>query len=203
MQTSQKAAFGHLCDLGLKGAAEEKGLAWIIIRTCGELYAPLVGDITVTTWPGKTRTGMMPRYCHFYDSEGRLLCKLLSVWALADVQSRSMRLDAELPIPDMTRGDELPFPRHLPKRELPPLGVFSPTEDSIDENGHLNNAAYPHYAFAAAGLAETLPKTFCVDYRNEILPQNSVRVCGAWENESLLLSGVDDNKEYFRMKCTY
>jgi len=203
LRLSQRAASGHLNALGLEGEVEKQGMVWVIIRTGGEIFAPLQGDITVTTWPGKSKSGMMPRYCEMHNADGTLALRLVSVWMLADAKNRQMRLDAKIALPDLSRGDELPFPRHLPKKDLPALGSFTVTQDMIDANGHMNNAAYPDAALAFADKSAELPKTFCLDYRNEILPQTTVLVGGAWQENLLLLGGRSEDKEYFRMQFTY
>ena len=206
LRLSQEAAFRHLCLLGLEGVVEKEGLAWVIIRSSGKIYAPPTGRCRISTWPGKTRAGMMPRYFQIHLPDGTLAMELVSVWMLADVQSRQMRLDLKLPIPDMTRGDELPFPRHLHKMDLPPVGQFTVTDALIDENGHMNNAVYPDTALRVLQENLPLPKSFSVDYRNELLPHSTAQVFALWEEgeeRTLHLSGYAQDVESFRMKFTY
>lgn len=205
LRISQTAAGRHLEELGLAGAAEAQGLAWVIIRTRGEVLSAPEENLTVTTWPGKEKLGMMPRYCEMRNSDGTLAVCISTIWVLADVNTRRMRADASVPVPDMSRGDEPPFPRSLPRKNLPLLGSFVPTEPQIDVNGHMNNAAYPHaaMAFLPAEYNEKLLRSFAVDYRQEILPKTHIDVFGGAVEDGFLFSGKNGDTEHFRMQFTF
>lgn len=204
LRLAQHAAGRHLDELGFHNTAAEQGLAWVIIRTRMEILCPPDETLTVETWPGTTRLGMMPRYCLMYNADGQVAVRMVVVWALADILTRQMRLDASIPIPDMSRGDEPPMPRGLPKKDLPRLGVFTPQSHQIDKNGHMNNAAYPDAAEDAAAdlLAGKTVTAVSIDYRAEILPETEVAVHGAEADGKILLCGKKDEKEFFRMMLT-
>lgn len=205
LRLSQEAAFRHLTELGLAGLAERQGLAWVIIRIRAELPAPPSKTLTVTTWPGKEKAGMMPRYCEMYNPDGSCAARLVTTWVLADSATRQMRMDAPLSVPDMSRGDEPPVPRALPRRELPLLGNYIPAAGQIDSNGHVNNAAYLDLAtaFVPEDPEGRRVTAFAVDYRAEILPGTKVSVCGEMREDTFLLSGKSDGREHFRMTLTY
>lgn len=205
LRISQKAAGANLAALGLAGEAEAQGLVWVIIRTRCQLFSQPGKDGTAVTWPGATRTGMMPRYCELYDPAGSLTARIVTTWVLADDATRQLRLDSPIPVPDLSRGDEPAPARSLPRKELPFLRAFTPSAAQIDENGHMNNAAYLDAAMDAAG--ELIPgreiTAFAVDYRAEILPGTEIGIYGAVEGNILHLSGKTAEKEHFRMTLTW
>jgi acyl-ACP thioesterase len=201
LRLSQEAAFAHLKELGLNGKAEEQGLAWMIIRIHGEILRPVAGDVAATTWPMAGKLGFLPRYCEMRDLEGNLCARLTSMWVLADADARTLRTDEPIPVPDMTRGDELPVGRSLPKKNLPYLGDFSVLDSQIDENGHMNNC---EYATLAMPYFPPRPlKEFTIDYRAELLPRAQGNLWGAMDGDNLFISGMVDEKEHFRMKFTF
>lgn len=205
LRLSQAAAGRHLEELGLAGTVEAQGLAWVIIRVRGEVFVPPAENLTVTTWPGKEKLGMMPRYCEMRNPDGTLALRISTIWVLADIHTRQMRADASAPVPDMSRGDEPPFPRSLPRKELPLLGSFVPGAAQIDVNGHMNNAAYPDAAMTFLP-AEYQGKPICgfaVDYRQEILPKTHIDVFGGGVEDGFLFCGKSEAAEHFRMKLTF
>jgi len=204
LRAAQQAAGAHLTALGLEGEERRQNLAWVIIRTRCELFGAPVREITAMTWPGATRAGMMPRYCEMFREDGSLFARLSTTWVLTDAITRQMRLDAPISVPDLSRGDEPPMARALPRKELPFLSEFTPTPSQIDSNGHVNNAAYLDAAMDAAGhlLQGRQLSAFAVDYRAEILPGTEVSVFGAMEDNILYVCGKSESKEHFRMTLT-
>ncbi len=204
LRVAQQAAGAHLAALGLEGEERRQGLVWVIIRTRCEILEQPGPELTAVTWPGTPRGGMMPRYCELFSPDGRLAARLATTWVLADAATRQMRLDAPIPVPDLSRGDEPPMARSLPRKELPFLASFVPSPGQIDANGHVNNAAYLDAAMSAAGhlLQSRTISAFAVDYRVEILPGTEVSVFGALEENTLYLCGKSETKEHFRMTLT-
>ena len=204
LRVAQQAAGAHLTALGLEGEERRQGLVWVIIRTRCEIFGEPSRELTAVTWPGATRAGMMPRYCEMFREDGSLFARLATTWVLADASTRQMRLDAPISVPDLSRGDEPPMARSLPRKELPFLSDFVPAASQIDSNGHVNNAAYLDAAMDAAGhlLQGRELSAFAVDYRAEILPGTKVSVFGAMESNVLYLCGKSESKEHFRMTIT-
>ena len=201
LRISQAAATAHLDDLGLTGAAEAQGLVWVIIRICGEIYRPISGNMTAETWPGVAKNGFLPRYCRLFDEAGNLAASLVTVWVLADAESRTLAANAALPVPELTTGNELPIPRALPRKRMDTVGSFSVKPEWIDSNGHMNNACYPLAAEEVLGI-QPLPKVFWLDYRHELLPGQRADISAQREEETLFVSAAAE-KEHFRMKLQF
>ncbi len=200
LRISQAAATAHLDALGLTGTAENKGLVWVIVRIRGEIYAPLPETFTVETWPGISRRGFLPRYCRILDGD-TVVASMVTLWVLADAESRTLSLGADLGVPELETGNELPFPRALPKKNAEKAAEFSVKSRWIDSNGHMNNCCYLDAAEDALGLTG-LPKAFSVDYRHELLPGGHAAVSRVKEEENLHISGFGE-KEFFRLLLEY
>lgn len=201
LRISQDAATAHLDALGLTGAAEQKGLVWVVVRIQGEVYAPISGDVTAETWPGFRHRCFLPRYCRVYASDGSLAASMVTLWALADANTRTLAEGAELGVPEMETGYELPVPRALPRKQMEVTGSFHVKEDWIDANGHMNNCCYLDAVEETLGLA-AIPKRFSVDYRHELLPGGETSVSSLREENTVTISGHGD-VEHFRMKLEY
>ena len=89
----------------------EKGMFWAIIRQRVRITRlPKSGEtIRVETWPMPNTRVAFPRSVAAYDSEGRELFRVLSLWVLMDLESRAMILPGKsgIALPGTVRGDEL------------------------------------------------------------------------------------------------
>lgn len=202
LRLAQDAASAHLDAMGLTGVAEKQGLAWVIIRTHMECYAPISGEIRCETWPAPGKMGFRPRHCRFFSPEGTLLAQSVSLWVLADAQSRSLSVTADFPLPEILTGAELPLPRALPRKTMEPAGDFAVDPAWIDSNGHMNNTCYLRAAEEVLHLTG-LPKRFTADYRAELLPGNTATVCAQREENVLRVAFLCGEKEHFRMILEY
>lgn len=200
LRISQAAATAHLDRLGLTGKAEAQGLAWVIIRVRGELYAPLPETFTVQTWPGISRRGFLPRYCRILSGD-TVVASMVTLWVLADAATRTLALGADLGVPEIETGYELPIPRALPKKAGAHTADFTVDPQWIDSNGHMNNCCYLDAAEQTLGLTG-LPKAFSVDYRHELLPGGSAGLCCHREENRTYVTGTGET-EYFRMLLEY
>lgn len=200
LRISQAAATAHLDALGLTGVAEQQGLVWVIVRIHGEIYGPLPENFTVETWPGVANRGFLPRYCRILSGD-TVLASMVTLWVLANAKSRTMVMDANLGVPEIVTGFELPIPRSLPRKKMAAGTPFTVQEAWIDSNGHMNNCCYLDAAEDTLGLT-AIPKAFSVDYRHELLPEGHAAVSCLQEGSVLYISGAEE-KEYFRMKLEY
>ena len=80
--------------------------------------------------------------------------------------------------------------------------AFTPAPEQIDENGHMNNAAYLDAAEAL--LPETLrgkrPCAVAVDYEHEILPGRETQLRVVPGENACLFEGSMEGKVCFRLR---
>lgn len=178
-------------------ALSAKGQAWVLLwQRLDMRRAPAAGErISVVTVPGKGRLGLYPRRFELW-SGGEQIGTARSVWAIIEISSRSMVPLTEQPLSgelerQSLRTDSIPAPEH--ERYF----GFTPAEEHIDRNGHMNNAAY------LAALSEYLPGRgsfgLSVLYHREIMPGENVRVYWQDVDGTRIFQGCADDEECFRL----
>lgn len=178
---------------------------WVLVKNRVEISRwPEPGEeLTLTTWPIKGRFGLYPRMIELYDAAGERIVRTESIWAIMDIHSRSM-------LPGEERGIELEGVeegRVRPQRRIAMpeggrTGTITPSPAQIDENGHMNNAAY------LDAVEPLLPETLrgrvlsaiTVDYEHEILAGHSAQLRAVAEENSCFFEGSADGKVCFRLR---
>lgn len=159
-----------------KSEVFDKGLLWIFVRVSVRFYDyPLYRDqVTLYTYPNKTRAIFYPRQAYMEDENGKILAKVHSLWALIKKEDRELYMT---PLPNMhgfeKRDDELPSPK---KVEAPSEGMTLLDERHIgytdlDLNKHMNNVRYIEYIldlFPTSYFAEHPLKGIDINYIHEI-----------------------------------
>jgi acyl-ACP thioesterase len=154
---------GHHSDLlsFTYDALADRGLFWAVIRNRVQItrLPREHEDITVETWPMPTTRTAYPRALLIRDREGNELLRLISLWVLMDLNSRTMILPGKsgVEVTGTLRGTELTMPRAIAagtmERRVARTVLFS----DVDRNGHMNNTRYLDWAL------DLLPGTFHKD----------------------------------------
>ena len=181
---------------------------WVLVKNRLSVGRwPAAGEsLALTTWPLQGRRGLYPRMFELRDAAGAVLVRAESVWAVIDVESRSM-VTLESRGVEMEGVEEGDF--RLPPRLRVPEGgesfTLAPRPEQIDANGHMNNAAYLDAAeellppcFAGRGL-----RAVAVDYEHELLAGRSARVRVVPEQDACFFEGSLDDRCCFRLKMEY
>jgi len=167
----------HSNQLGLGWhALREKGVFWIVTRHKVSISRlPRLGEtVTVKTWPMPTTRVTYPRCVRAFDSQGKELFTCLTLWALMDLNNRTLVLPAKssVQVDGITLGDEPELPTSIPPRPLANSMPHLISREELDLNGHVNNARYldwvqslPEAAFPAGRSV----KAFTVCYLAETL----------------------------------
>lgn len=182
-----------------------KGCTWVLVKNRVSIcrWPEPAEELILTTWPLKGRFGLYPRCIELLDASGDELVRVESLWAIMDIHSRSM-------LPGEERGIEmigvedgrLPPQRRLTVTEGGVSFEMTPKPEQIDENGHMNNAAY------LDAVEEMLPErlrgrnicAIAVDYEHEILAGHSACVRVMPEENACLFEGSMDGKVCFRLR---
>jgi acyl-ACP thioesterase len=135
-----------------------KGMFWAIIRQRVAITRlPMSGEtIRVETWPMPNTRVAFPRHVAAYDEKGNELFRVISLWVLMDLESRSMILPGKsgILLPGTTSGNELPPPASLPAKQLLNHRNRTVCFTDLDRNGHMNNTKYLDW------IADLLPSSF-------------------------------------------
>ena len=156
---AQETAGHHCVELGFSWEQlAQKGLFWAVVRHRVQITRlPRRGETVIAeTWPMPTTRTAYPRALLIRDREGNELLRLISLWVLMDLNSRTMILPGKsgVEVTGTLRGTELTMPRAIAagtmERRVARTVLFS----DVDRNGHMNNTRYLDWAL------DLLPGTF-------------------------------------------
>ena len=147
LRFAQDAAGAHCMKLGADwDTMAAKGLFWAVIRQRLEITRlPNLGEtVTVKTWPMPTTRVAYPRATEGFDAAGNSLFKVISIWVIMDVHSRTMVLPGKsgVEVAGTSFGTELKAPGGLPAGTFQTQTLRKVTPEDLDRNGHMNNARY-------------------------------------------------------------
>ena len=192
LRFAQDAAGSHCLELGTDwDSMATKGLFWAVIRQRMEITRlPRIGEtITVKTWPMPTTRVAYPRATVGLDEAGNKLFKVISLWVIMDIQSRTMirPVRSGVDVEGTVLGSELAAPTGLNFKDLPEEILRTVGFTELDVNGHMNNTRYLDW------LCDLLPSDFHKDhpikavticYLNEALEGQQVHL--HWNHDNLL-----------------
>ena len=192
LRFAQDAAGAHCMKLGADwDTMAAKGLFWAVIRQRLEITRlPNLGEtVTVKTWPMPTTRVAYPRATVGLDAAGNELFKVISLWVIMDIQSRTMirPVRSGVDVEGTVLGGELAAPAGLNFKDLPKETLRTVGFTELDVNGHMNNTRYIDW------LCDLLPSDFhrehpmkavTICYLNEALEGQQVHL--HWDNGSVL-----------------
>ena len=189
LRFAQDVAGEHCVRLGTDWDSMAKHrYFWAVIRQRMEISRlPNPGEtVTVKTWPMPTTRVAYPRATEGFDAEGNSIFKLISLWVIMDMDTRTMVLPGKsgIDVAGTCFGTELKAPAGLPAFESTGETSRAVTYSDLDVNGHMNNTRYLDW------LCDLLPASFHKDH-----PMKAVTVCymsEALEGQTLRLSSCGD-----------
>lgn len=156
---AQEAAGGHCQELAVDwNTLAKQGLFWAVLRYRVQITRlPVTGEkITLETWPMPTTRSAFPRSTVAFDSKGRELFRIIGLWVLMDMHSRTMLLPGKsgLELPGTLRGGELATPGSVIPVPLENTALRKVGYTELDRNGHMNNTCYMNW------IDDLLPAAF-------------------------------------------
>ncbi len=129
---------------------DERGVGFILSKISVKVYKPIGAykDIEVDTWCKEAKGYSFYRYFEM-RSDGDVVARASSVWALVDINTHSLaRGDDELashfPYDEPISATDLPQTARIGRGEvLYPVGKREIKYSDIDYNMHMNNTNYP------------------------------------------------------------
>ena len=196
LRFAQDAAGQHCVELGTDwDTMAAKNYFWAVIRQRMEVSRlPMEGEmVTVKTWPMPTTRVAYPRATEGFDQEGNSLFKVISLWVIVDMESRTMILPGKsgVDVAGTSFGTELKAPGGLPAGQWTQETLRSVSFCDLDMNGHMNNARYLDwlYDLRPAAFHKDHPlKAVTICYNTEALEGQQLRLCCS-EEENLRVDG--------------
>jgi len=192
LRFSQDAAEEHCMLLGTDwDSMAKKDYFWAVIRQKMEISRlPKTGEtVTVKTWPMPTTRAAYPRATEGFDEAGNALFKVISLWVIMDVNSRTMILPGKsgVDVAGTSFGTELKAPAGLPMGDFTNKSLRTVSFSDLDVNGHMNNTRYLDWLFdllPAAYHKEHPLKSATICYMSEALEGQQLQL--RWTGEDTL-----------------
>jgi acyl-ACP thioesterase len=211
--TMQEAAGIHAERLGAGyGVLRQKGIGWVLIRTSLKMdkYPDINTPVTVTTWPEPEKRMLFPRFFTFKDDAGNLLGTASTLWALMDIENRSLVVPAAKGITVQT-PTEPPLKLELPGKVRMPEGEISesticPKYSDLDINNHVNNSKYIDWFCDQIPLelhARGFLSEISVSYSREIRSGETVKLAFSRNGDQFRLAGKEDDQVCFMVNATW
>lgn len=197
----------HLSGIDLK----PRGYFWILSRMHLQFESyPQWGDhISLETWEKPHGAISQPRDFLVKDSNGNIIARASSVWAIIDAQSKPQKLehfDCEegVPIEDnalTTRAFHRCPPAPIPTQPQ----IRQVLHSDIDLNEHVNNTRYVQWAFDALGHDFCKQHHFqeiSIHFISQLFPQDDYFAAHQFLDERSLVCSIyaaDDQREVCRI----
>ena len=180
----QTAAQSQLTEGGMSyDNLRKMNRAFILSRLKLEILRPLRAytPLTAVTYPCESRGYSFLR-CYALESDGEIVARAISVWALIDTDTRGLvRVsDFDLNLPLLPPNELVLGAMKLPSG-LTDIGGYGVHYGDVDQNMHMNNTKYPDMYSNFLPLSGRMIKSIAINYSNEALIGDKLRVQRAEE----------------------
>ncbi len=184
MRYIQTAAQCQLTDNGMSyDNLKSNKRAFILSRLKLEVLRPLRAytPLTAITYPCESRGYSFLR-CYALESDGELVARAISVWALIDTESRSLvRVnDFNLGLPTLPQNGIILGAMRMPST-LVDIGGYGVHYGDVDQNRHMNNTKYPDMFSSFLPLENKMIRSITINYSAEAAMGDKLRVQRAEE----------------------
>lgn len=191
LRFAQEAAGEHCLLLGTDWDSMARHRCfWAVIRQRMEITRfPGEGEtVTVKTWPMPTSRVAYPRATEGFDREGNSLFKVISLWVIMDMDTRTMILPGKsgIDVAGVSFGSELNIPAGLPAGNFQNSTLRTVSSSDLDRNRHMNNARYLDWLWdlKPAAFHENHPlKAVSISYMSEALEGQTLQL--SWDGEDV------------------
>ncbi len=185
MRYIQTAAQCQLTESGMSyDNLKSNNKAFILSRVKLEVLKPLFAytPLTAITYPCESRGYSFLR-CYELESDGEVVARAISVWALIDTESRSLvRVnDFNLGLPTLPPNELVLRTMKLPST-LIDIGGYGVHYGDVDQNRHMNNTKYPDMYSNFLPLQNKMIRSITINYSNEAQIGEKLRVQRVEEN---------------------
>ena len=211
--TMQETAGVHAERLGAGYEdLKAKGITWVLIRATLKMdrYPDSKTPVKVTTWPEKVRGLLFPRFFAFQDGKDNLLGTASTIWALMDIEARSLVIPVAKNVSVATPAEgplkiDPPAKVKMPEGEIAESTV-SPKYSDLDINNHVNNSKYIDWFCDQLPLEMHTRGTLSeisVSYSREIRSSSAVKLEFAQDGNEFRMAGKENDQVCFAINATW
>lgn len=185
MKYIQSAAQCQLTEGGMSyDNLKSNNRAFILSRVKLEILKPLraYAPLTAVTYPCESRGYSFLR-CYQLESDGEVVARAISVWALIDTESRALVKvnDFNLGLPTLPQNGLVLGAMKLPSN-MTDIGGYGVHYGDVDQNRHMNNTKYPDMYSSFLPLNGKMIRSITISYSNEARIGEKLRVQRGEEN---------------------
>ena len=185
MKYIQSAAQCQLTEGGMSyDNLKSNNRAFILSRVKLEILKPLRAytPLTAVTYPCESRGYSFLR-CYQLESDGEVVARAISVWALIDTESRALVKvnDFNLGLPTLPQNGLVLGAMKLPSN-MTDIGGYGVHYGDVDQNRHMNNTKYPDMYSNFLPLTGKMIRSITISYSNEAQIGEKLRVQRGEEN---------------------
>lgn len=185
MKYIQSAAQCQLTEGGMSyDNLKSNNRAFILSRVKLEILKPLraYAPLTAVTYPCESRGYSFLR-CYQLESDGEVVARAISVWALIDTESRALVKvnDFNLGLPTLPQNGLVLGAMKLPSN-MTDIGGYGVHYGDVDQNRHMNNTKYPDMYSNFLPLTGKMIRSITINYSNEAQIGEKLRVQRGEEN---------------------
>ena len=185
MNYIQSAAQCQLTEGGMSyDNLKSNNRAFILSRVKLEILKPLRAytPLTAVTYPCESRGYSFLR-CYQLESDGEVVARAISVWALIDTESRALVKvnDFNLGLPTLPQNGLVLGAMKLPSN-MTDIGGYGVHYGDVDQNRHMNNTKYPDMYSSFLPLNGKMIRSITISYSNEAQIGEKLRVQRGEEN---------------------
>ena len=179
MKYIQTAAQCQLTEGGMSyDNLKSRGRDFILSRVKLEVLKPLTtyAPLTAVTYPCESRGYSFLR-CYALESEGEVVARAISVWALVDTKNHSLVKvnDFDLGLPTLPQNDLTLRAMKLPGNMID-IGGYGVHYGDVDRNMHMNNTKYPDMYSNFLPLEGKMIRSITINYASEAKIGEKLRV---------------------------
>ena len=211
--TMQETAGVHAERLGVGYEdLKAKDITWVLIRATLKMdkYPDSKTAVKVTTWPEAERRLLFPRFFTFQDEKGNLLGTASTIWALMDIEARTLVIPAAKNV-SVATPPEGPLKIAPPAKVKMPEGdisesTISPKYSDLDINNHVNNSKYIDWFCDQIPLelhARGILSEISVSYSREIRSGSAVRLEFSKDGNEFRMAGKENDQVCFAINATW
>lgn len=185
-----------------------KGLIWVVARHYVKAMEwPEKGEkLRITTWPGKTKHVMFPRFYIIRDSRGEKIIEGSAIWTLVNMESRKLAApkDYSINFDGEVTGEECRLPGTAKKIQTTESTSFVVPKEYMDSNLHMNNTRYYEMSencFKSLIAGKHLYEV-TTDYVSEALIGEEIKLFWGEEEGRIYITGENDGT-VFKMNLEY
>lgn len=184
MRYIQSAAQSQLNDGGMSyDQLKSNNRAFLLSRLKLEILKPLRAytPLTAITYPCESRGYSFLR-CYALESEGEIVARAISMWALIDTETRALvRVnDFDLGLPTLPQNGVILSAMRMPS-SLVDIGGYGVHYGDVDQNRHMNNTKYPDMYSNFLPLNGKMIGSIAINYSNEAQMGEKLRIQRAEE----------------------